>query len=188
MIQWLQINIVIIFAKNRGKKNVYFSAAVEEVKHWKMLKHRSTQTFISRPFFNLCGAQTQLKISCSPGASLPWSAMHTQNVWEWTRVTFTNFYHYNCEKRIQIMFGVLNTRHRFFESIQSIFALQNDFRSIQVTVEEWFAIYLLMQLDCRNINRCINTLMYLYTPSSDMLRPPSKQFSSFVAWCSLRCL
>ncbi len=33
-IQWLDIDIVVFFVKNRGKRK-YFCAAVEEVKHWK---------------------------------------------------------------------------------------------------------------------------------------------------------
>ncbi len=44
------------------------------------------------------------------------------------------------------MFQVLNTKCEFL-SIQSIYALKNDFRSIQVTLEAPLAIYLSMKFD-----------------------------------------
>ncbi len=46
-----------------------------------------------------------------------------------------------CEKQIRITFDVLNTRHEFLLRIQSIFALKNNFRLIQITQEGWFTVY-----------------------------------------------
>ncbi len=40
------------------------------------------------------------------------------------------------------MFDVENTRHKFLVSLQSIFGLKNDFRSIQVTQEGRLAVYI----------------------------------------------
>ncbi len=39
------------------------------------------------------------------------------------------------------MFDVLNTKHKFLELTQSIYALKNNFTSIQVKLENQFAVY-----------------------------------------------
>ncbi len=59
---------------------------------------------------------------------------------------------------------MLNIRHNFLTSIQSIFALKKNFRSTQVTQEVQLGVYRSLQFDRRNVNQCINTSMYRYTP------------------------
>ncbi len=125
-------------------------------------------------------ADWKLSFSC---CFLPWSTI----IWRDTadtihmprtseneiRVLFTTIYHYNFEKYIHmIMFDMLDTRHKFLVLIQLSFAPKNYHRSIQVTQEGHFDVYLSMQLDRRNVNQCIDMSMYRYTPtnySTDLL-------------------
>ncbi len=96
------------FDSKKEKKNACFYAAVEEVKHWKSLIHWTTQTFSTRPLFNLCGPQTQtwnVSLSwCFPVVNRHylkwrcWCNMHSQNIWEWTGATFTTIYHKSAKK------------------------------------------------------------------------------------------
>ncbi len=61
-------------------------------------------------------------------------------------VTLTVIYQ-KYEKQIHITFAVLNTRHKFQVSIQSIYALKNYFRFTQMTLEGRFVVNLSVQFD-----------------------------------------
>ncbi len=74
-ILWQEIDITFFSVKYRVKENVYLCAVIEEVKHWKSLIRWTSQTFSSRPRFNLRGARTateNLSFSC---CFLPWSTI-----------------------------------------------------------------------------------------------------------------
>ncbi len=139
MIQWLEIDIVMFFAKNRGKENSYFYAVVEEVKQQKSLIHWTTQTFSAWPLFNLCKSQTlteNLLFSWCFAAMIRqclkqrrWRNMHVKDFGEWTGVMFTTIYLYNFEK-IHPHNNVWHSKYRALilsiDTTNSCF--ENDFR------------------------------------------------------------
>ncbi len=136
----------VILPKNRGKENAYLCTVVEEVKHWE--KNWYTELH-KHSVQGLHGLQTQTESLSFPWCFLAmichylkqrcWCSTHAQNVREWTAVMFETIYNYNYEKYFHItMFDVWNTRWKFFMSIQSNFASENDFRSTNTRRTIWY--------------------------------------------------
>ncbi len=149
-IQWLQINIATFFGKNRAKEKVCFCAVVEEVKQWKSSTHWTTQTFSSRPQFNLCGCKRRLKISCSPAAScrdppLSKETLLTQHTRaERQRMTWSNLYNslpLEREKK-HPQNNVWREKYKALILNMDIvhFCFKIYFRWIQVILEGWFVV------------------------------------------------
>ncbi len=62
-------------------------------------------------------------VDCSYLKRRCWPSMRAQAVGKWTGMTFTSNYRSKDKKYIQIPSELLNTRHKFLVSTQSIFAL-----------------------------------------------------------------
>ncbi len=121
----------LFIAKTRGKENVDFCAAVEEVNSGKA-QYTELHKHSVQGFDSICvELKHQLKTSRSPAASCRdpplrcWHNTHEQNVGEWPGVTFTTVYYYNWEKHIHI------TTFKYKAQILSI-------DTISFCFEKWF--------------------------------------------------